>query len=48
VSHRLRDDYANGRTYYALDDRQIVVPADRRLLPSPEALEWHTEERFLR
>lgn len=48
VSPRLRDDYANGKTYYALEDRRIVVPGDSRFAPSPDALAWHAEERFLR
>lgn len=48
VSPRLRDDYANGRTYYALDGRKIATPSDPSLLPSPDALRWHGERRFLR
>ncbi len=47
VSDRLREDYANGRTYYALHDRPIALPGDARLLPSREALGWHGERRFL-
>lgn len=48
VSPRLRHDYANGRTYYALDGQRISTPADPRLHPSREALGWHSEARFLR
>lgn len=47
VSERLREDYANGRTYYALEGRRIAVPADARLAPSREALDWHGARRFL-
>ncbi len=47
VSPRLRDDYDNGKTYYALDDRPIVIPREPDLAPSREALAWHAEHRFL-
>ncbi len=47
VSPRLRHDYANGKTYYALDGRRILVPGDPRFAPSRDALAWHAEERFL-
>lgn len=47
VSPRLQQDYANGRTYYALDGTPIAVPRDPRLAPSREALAWHGESRFL-
>jgi putative restriction endonuclease len=48
VSERLRDDYANGKTYYALHDRRIVTPSNPAHLPSRDALAWHAEQRFLR
>ena len=47
VSARLREDYANGRTYYALDGKPIAMPRDGRLAPSREALRWHGERVFL-
>jgi putative restriction endonuclease len=48
VSDRLRSDYANGKTYYALNNRRIALPADVRYAPSREALAWHAEQCFLR
>lgn len=48
VSERLRDDYANGKAYYALDGRRIALPANPALLPSREGLAWHGEHHFLR
>jgi putative restriction endonuclease len=48
VSERLRDDYANGKTYYALQDRRIVTPSNPGYIPAREALAWHAEQRFLR
>ena len=48
VSPRLRRDYANGKTYYALEGRPIGTPKDPSRWPSPSALSWHSETRFLR
>lgn len=47
VSRRLHDDYANGRIYYELEGRKIILPHDRSETPDPEALEWHGETVFL-
>lgn len=46
VSPQLRDAYANGRTYYALEGRRIQTPADPAAQPSSEALEWHGDVVF--
>lgn len=46
VSDSLRDDWRNGREYYALADRRIRLPADRGQHPSTAQLEWHSEEVF--
>jgi len=48
VSPRLRADYANGKTYYALDGRRIATPKRSECMPSNEALAWHEERCFLR
>ncbi len=47
VSRRLRDDYANGRTYYALEGQRLVSPASDEALPSRDVLEWHRDSVFL-
>jgi len=47
VSHRLRDDFANGRSYYSLHGNQLALPNDSRLIPDNAALEWHRTEAFL-
>ena len=48
VSSRLRDDWHNGREYYALHGKQlIVVPDELSLRPSREYLDWHHEHVFL-
>lgn len=43
VSDRLRGDYSNGRSYYALAGRPIELPARREEWPRAEALAWHSE-----
>ena len=47
VSQRIRDDYENGRVYYALQGREIRVPVDPRQRPDDSALVWHNENRYL-
>ena len=46
VSRRLKDDFDNGRDYYALEGGLIRSPLDKSAIPSPEALAWHRENRF--
>jgi putative restriction endonuclease len=46
VSRRIREEFENGRDYYALDGREIDLPADSKLRPDPEALSWHNENCF--
>lgn len=47
VSRRLRDEYANGRTYYELSGRRIELPRSAEHEPTREGLEWHGDEVFL-
>jgi putative restriction endonuclease len=48
VSRRIRDEFANGREYYALEGRDIRLPARPADRPDRQALEWHAETVFLR
>lgn len=48
VSKSLKDDFANGRTYYPLHGSEIKLPDRVEDRPSPEWLEWHMEEKFRR
>lgn len=41
VSRRIRDEFENGRDYYALDSRLVRPPTAGYSPPSPEYLEWH-------
>ena len=47
VSNRLRADFDNGRDYYALHGRELRPPRNPDAMPSPNALAWHRERRFL-
>ncbi len=47
VSHRLKKDYENGRSYYAYHGKTIHLPHDRQLIPSTPFLAWHNEHRYL-
>lgn len=47
VSPRLRKDYANGRSYYPLDEKLIRIPVSVLDRPSAEYLEWHGQNVFL-
>jgi putative restriction endonuclease len=47
VSRRLREDYANGRSYYELDGRVIAPPDDPAARPNLELLAWHEAEVYL-
>ena len=47
VSRRLKDDWENGREYYALHGRELWVPGREPHRPSRQLLQWHNEERFL-
>lgn len=47
VSERLRADFDNGRTYYALDGATILTPNDTALQPDRGALEWHGQTVYL-
>lgn len=47
VSRRIREEFENGRDYYALRDQEIRLP-DRPLdRPDPKILEWHADSVFL-
>jgi len=47
VSRRIRDEFENGRDYYALQGAKIEPPLDTRQSPDRRALEWHNDNRYL-
>jgi putative restriction endonuclease len=48
VSPQLREEFDNGQVYYEYARRRpaILLPADRRLLPNRDHLEWHVATKF--
>jgi putative restriction endonuclease len=46
VSRRIKEEYENGRMYYALHGTPISVPERKGQRPDPLALRWHNDERF--
>jgi putative restriction endonuclease len=47
VSRRIRDEFENGRDYYAMHGRSVHVPQRSDQKPDPQSLTWHNENRFL-
>ncbi len=47
VSRRIREDFENGRHYYALHGEAVRAPAEPGERPSAEFLRWHNEEAYL-
>ena len=48
VSPRIRAQFENGRDYYALQGKRLILPSQDLFRPEPAALDWHNEHRFLR
>lgn len=46
VSRRIKEEYENGRHYYALHGQRIATPTDAAQRPDAAALRWHNEHRF--
>jgi putative restriction endonuclease len=46
VSRRIRDEFENGRDYYALHGREVRVPAGHDERPAPILLDWHNTHKF--
>lgn len=46
VSRKIREEFENGRDYYALDDRPLRKPNNELAFPSAEKLRHHYENEF--
>jgi putative restriction endonuclease len=46
VSRRIKDEFDNGKHYYALHGQRIIVPENAIQRPDPNALTWHNEHCF--
>jgi putative restriction endonuclease len=47
VSRRIKEEFENGRDYYALHGSRIRLPQDIAHRPAVQSLIWHNEERYL-
>ncbi len=47
VSRRIREEFENGRDYYALHGKPVSVPSECESRPDPRVLTWHNDECFL-
>ncbi len=48
VSHRIKEDFGNGKEYYAHHgSKLIILPERREQLPDSHYLEWHNENVYL-
>jgi putative restriction endonuclease len=46
VSRRIKEEFENGREYYALHGREVKIPDKRERRPNAAALRWHNEEKY--
>jgi putative restriction endonuclease len=46
VSRRLKEEFDNGKEYYALHGQKILLPDTPAFRPSPEQLTWHNEHVY--
>lgn len=46
VSRRIRDEFENGRDYYAFEGRTIRLPNVESQHPDPDLLRWHNDNVF--
>ena len=46
VSRRIKEEFENGRHYYALHGQRISAPRNASERPDPDALTWHNAHCF--
>jgi putative restriction endonuclease len=47
VSRRIKEEFENGREYYALHGREVKIPNKPERRPNAAALRWHNEAKYL-
>jgi hypothetical protein len=47
IGRRLKEDFANGRSYYGLAGTKLELPREAALRPAAEAMAWHREHVFI-
>ncbi len=46
VSKRIKKEYENGREYYAMHGKELILPANSNFHPSREYIEWHNQNIY--
>jgi putative restriction endonuclease len=46
VSRKIRDEFENGRDYYAMNGRVVRLPTRQEFRPGKEFITWHNENVF--
>jgi putative restriction endonuclease len=47
VNRRIKQEFDNGKEYYAMHGKNIIVPNAADCRPSPEILQWHNDAVYL-
>lgn len=48
VSKRIKEDYGNGREYYAMHGQELsILPDNAKDRPKKEFIRWHNEKIYL-
>lgn len=47
VSRRIKEEFENGRAYYALHGQSVSAPSKSNCRPDEAALSWHNDNRYL-
>lgn len=48
VSHRIKEDFGNGKEYYAHHGSKLIILPERKdQLPDPNYPEWHNKNVYL-
>ena len=48
VSRKIKEEYENGRDYYALHGKELaVIPSAQKDRPSDKFLQWHNQNIYL-
>jgi putative restriction endonuclease len=47
VSQRIKEEFNNGKEYYATHGTKLAVPESIAFLPNPSLLQWHNECIFV-
>lgn len=46
VSRRIKEEFENGKDYYALQGKHILLPSDKTAWPDKKFIQWHHENLF--